>query len=313
MGYFDIQVNGYAGVDFNQDDLSAEELHRGCEHLRDDGVDGILATIITETEERMIRRIRRIVELRKTGELAQSIIAGIHIEGPFLNPNAGYRGAHPLDAIRPADLGFASRLLEAAEGLARIFTLAPEQDPGCELIRMLVQRGVTVSAGHTDASLPQLEEAIDAGLSMATHLGNGCPALLPRHDNIIQRILYLRDHLWIGFIADGVHIPFPTLRNYLDLIGPEGKCLVTTDAMAAAGLGPGRYRLGRWTVDVGDDLAARSPDGSHLIGSAISMPRAAENLANHAGMDATAIHRLTNVHPRQSLRQPSPPPLVPCL
>src|ERR1700722_14752125 len=105
MGYFDVQVNGYAGVDFNQDNLSAKDLHHACQHLRSDGADGILATIITETEELMVRRIGRIVELRKADELAQSLIAGIHIEGPFINPKDGYRGAHPADAIRTADMG----------------------------------------------------------------------------------------------------------------------------------------------------------------------------------------------------------------
>lgn len=183
MGYFDIQVNGYAGVDFNQADLSADDLHRACERLRGDGVEGILAAIITEKEEFMIRRIARIVELRKADELARSVIEGIHIEGPFLNPKDGFRGAHPVDAIRTANVELMERLLEASEGLTRIVTLAPEQDPGCRVTRMLADQGITVSAGHTDASLLQLEEAIDAGLSMATHLGNGCPGMLSRHDN----------------------------------------------------------------------------------------------------------------------------------
>ena len=302
MGYFDIQVNGYAGVDFNQDNLPAEDLHRACELLRHDGVESILATIVTESGEKMVQRIKRIVELRKTDELAESLITGIHVEGPFINPKEGYRGAHPADAICTADAKLAGRFLEAGEGLIRLVTLAPEQDPGSDVTRMLAGQGITVSAGHTDASIRELGEAIEAGLSMATHLGNGCPGLLPRHDNIIQRVLSLRKHLWIAFIADGVHIPFPILRNYIDLIGPGNKCLVTTDAMSAAGLGPGAYKMGRWNVVVGEDLAARSPDGSHLIGSAVSMPRVAENLANHLGMDRVTIDLLTNIHPRHSLR-----------
>ena len=107
--------------------------------------------------------------------------------------------------------------------------------------------------------------------------------------------------LRLSFIADGVHIPFPALRNYLDLAGLEGKCLVTTDAIAAARLGPGTYQFSRWTITVGEDFAARSPDGSHLVGSAISMPRAVENLRNKLGLDATGIQILTNTNPRQSI------------
>ncbi len=305
MDYFDLQVNGYGGVDFNQDDLTAEDLHRACVQLRSGGIGGILATIITESEAQMVQRIQRIVELRSADELVRSVITGIHIEGPFLNPQDGYRGAHPVDAIRKADARLAERFLESAKGLIRLVTLAPEQDPTCEVIRMLVDRGVTVSAGHTNASLRQLEEAIEAGLSMFTHFGNGCPMVLPRHDNILQRVLYLREHLWLCLIADGVHIPFPALRNYLDVIGPKGKCLVTTDAMAAAGLGAGDYQLGRWNVRVGKDLAARSSDGSHLIGSAMPMSQVAENLTIHLGLDTATIDLLTKDHPRLSLRQPS--------
>jgi N-acetylglucosamine-6-phosphate deacetylase len=301
VAFFDIQVNGYGGVDFNQDNLTAEDLGRACAHLRRDGVGGILATVITETGELMVQRIRRIVELRKADPLVRETIAGIHIEGPFINPNDGFRGAHPRDAIIPADPGIMERLLDAADGLTRIVTLAPEQDDGCVVTKMLAGRGITVSAGHTDASLGRLEEAIAAGLSMATHLGNGCPAMQPRHDNIIQRILFFRKHLWLSFIADGVHIPFPILRNYLDLIGPEEKCIVTTDAMAAAGLGPGTYRISRWTVAVGEDMAARSPDGSHLIGSAISMPRVLENLRTRLGLGAAAIQKLTYANPLASI------------
>ncbi|HEX4085368.1 MAG TPA: hypothetical protein VHY22_10690, partial [Chthoniobacteraceae bacterium] len=297
-GYFDIQVNGYGGIDFNQDDLSGEDLHRACERLRADGVDAILATIITETEERMIARLRRIVALRERDELVRSVIAGIHIEGPFINAADGYRGAHPADAVCGANPAMTERLLDAAGGLTRIFTLAPEQDPKCESTRLLAQRGITVSAGHTNATMEQLEKSIEAGLSMATHVGNGCPAMLPRHDNIIQRLLYLRGHLWLSFIADGVHIPFHVLRNYLELIGPGGKCLVTTDAMAAAGLGPGTYRIARWNVVVGEDCAARSPDDSHLIGSAVSMQRVVENLKQRIGLQPDAIDLLTKARPR---------------
>lgn len=301
MGFFDIQVNGYAGVDFNQDGLRAEDLHRACELLRAHGVEGILATIITEVPEKMIARLERIAALREADPLVRELVAGIHIEGPFLNPEDGYRGAHPRDAIRRADRELAARLLEAAGGLTRIFTLAPEQDPGAKVTRFLAEKGVVVSAGHTNASLDQLREAIDGGLSMFTHLGNGCPGMLPRHDNIIQRALYLREYLWLCFIADGVHIPFPALRNYLDLAGPDGKCLVTTDAMAAAGLGPGRYRIGRWELLVGEDLAARAPDGSHLVGSAMSMPQAKANLATHLGLDEGRIDALTSKNPKRAI------------
>lgn len=299
-GTFDIQVNGYAGVDFNGDDLNEEELHRACAALRADGVSGILATIITDTPARMIGRLKRLVALRGADNLARDVIAGLHIEGPFLSDEPGYRGAHPADALCDANLSLTEQLLEAGGGLTRLFTLAPERDRGGHVVRLLAERGVVVSAGHSNASLDQLKAAVDAGLTMFTHLGNGCPGVLPRHDNIVQRALYLRRDLWLCFIADGVHIAAPALRNYLDLVLPCGKCLVTTDAMAAAGLGPGHYRFGRWEIDVGADLAARSPSGSHLLGSALSMKQAVDNLAKW-GFDAPTINRLTRTAPREAV------------
>jgi N-acetylglucosamine-6-phosphate deacetylase len=299
MGCFDIQVNGYGGVDYNQDDLTAEDLHRSCEMLRTDGVDGILATIITETPEKMVARLQRLVALRDADPLIREAIAGLHVEGPFLSPVDGFRGAHPLDAIRKADECLAGQLLEAGSGLVRIMTLAPEQDPGGRVTRLLKKNGVVVSAGHTDATLDELRAGIDAGLSMMTHLGNGCPMMMNRHDNIIQRGLFLREDLWLGFIADGVHIPYPALRNYLDLAGE--RALITTDAMAAAGLGPGLHRISRWEVLVKDDLAAWAPDGSHLLGSAMSMPHVIRNLSEKLALSGDRIQRLISEAPRQSI------------
>lgn len=298
MSYFDLQVNGYGGVDFNQDDLSAEKLRFACERLRLDGVEGILATIITEDPETMMKRLQRLVALRNEDPLIRETIYGLHIEGPFLHPGDGYRGAHPADSICLADVDICQRLLDAGEGLVRIFTFAPEQDPGFRVTRLLADQGIVASAGHSDASLDQLKGAIDAGLTMVTHLGNGCPQKFERHDNFVQRVLSLRAHLWLCFIADGVHIPFHALRNYLDLALPHGRCLVTTDAMAAAGLGSGRYQLGRWEVEVGDDLAARAPGNAHLLGSAISMSRAASNLVEHLGLELTTVDLMTNQSPR---------------
>lgn len=295
-GYFDLQVNGYAGVDFQRPDLSAGDLHRACAKLHDDGVAGILVTIITEDVARMCGSLARIVELRGHDPLAQELIAGFHIEGPFINETDGYRGAHPRDAVRRADFDGASRLLEAAGGLARIFTLAPERDPGFHITKMLASKGVIVSAGHCNPTLDELKGAIDNGLSMFTHLGNGCPMHLHRHDNIIQRALSLHERLWLCFIADGVHVPFVALGNYLRFADP-GRCIVVTDAIAPAGLGPGRYTLGRWDLVVNEDMVAMAPDGSHLIGSACTMRQAEANLSTKLGLSEQQCRALLRDNP----------------
>ena len=295
--FFDLQVNGYAGVDFNQDDLDADQLHCACERLEEDGVAGFLATIITDDLAAMCRRLSRLAELREIDPLAKRLIAGVHIEGPFLNNRDGYRGAHPLDAIRPADADSMTRLLDAARGLTRVVTLAPECDPGFAATRILASRGIVVSAGHTDATLEQLRRAIDAGLSMFTHVGNGCPMQMNRHDNIIQRALSLANELWLCFIADGAHIPFVALGNYLKL-AREDRAIVVTDAIAPAGLGPGRYRFGRWDLEIGEDMVARAPDRSHLVGSGITMKQNAENLLRRVGLPEQVVRKLTLENPR---------------
>lgn len=299
-GFFDLQVNGYGGVDFNQDQLAAEQLHTACERLTADGVEGILATIITDHLPVMAARLARLAELRERDPLARQLIAGFHIEGPFLNEQPGYRGAHPVDAIRPADLGPMRRLVDAAGGLTRVVTLAPERDAGLKVTRWLVSQSVVVSAGHCNPSLDELRAAIDAGTTMFTHLGNGCPRELPRHDNIIQRALSLHQRLWLCFIADGIHIPFPALGNYLRAVDLD-RCVVVTDAVAPAGLGPGQYTLGRQPVVVGEDLATWAPDHTHLIGSAITMRRAARNLTERLELSEEKVTRLTAQNPRQAI------------
>jgi N-acetylglucosamine-6-phosphate deacetylase len=299
-GYFDLQVNGYAGIDFNQDDLTAEGLHTACMMMADHGVEQILATIITEHVDTMCKRLANLVRLREKDELARRMIPGLHIEGPFINEIEGYRGAHPVDAIRPADEKNMRQLLDAAGGLARLVTLAPERDAGLHVTRMLAKQGIVISAGHTDASLDHLRGAIDAGLTMFTHVGNGCPMKMHRHDNIIQRVLSLREKLWLCFIADGAHVPFVALGNYLRAAGIE-RSIVVTDAIAAAGLGPGRYKLGRWDMVIGEDMVARAPDLSHLVGSACPMPQATARLRDQLHLSAETIHQLTVVNPRRAM------------
>jgi N-acetylglucosamine-6-phosphate deacetylase len=303
MQYFDLQVNGYGGIDFNKDDLTADELHRACMKLREDGVESILATIITEDLDKMCARLVRLAELRDADPLAKSVIFGLHVEGPFINETQGYRGAHPADAVMPADVDAMKKLLDAGRGLVKLVTLAPERDTGMKVTSLLDREKVRISAGHTDASLDDLKRAIDAGLSIFTHLGNGCPMQMHRHDNIIQRALSLHEKLWLCFIADGVHVPFFVLGNYLRAAGYK-QCVVVTDAIAPAGLGPGRYTVSRWDLLIGDDMVARAPDGSHFVGSAITMKATEKNLREGLGLPDDVVYRLTSVAPRRALRLP---------
>ena len=298
-GFFDLQVNGYAGVDFNTDDLSDEQVHLACERLAADGAGGVLATLVTDDVSRMAARLERLVAMRRGDALVERVIAGFHVEGPFINERDGFRGAHPQRFIRPADVDVAKRLLDAGAGLVRLVTLAPERDAGLAVTRLCVDAGVAVAAGHCDASLDELRAALDAGLSVFTHLGNGCPLTMPRHDNIIQRALSLRERLWLTFIADGAHVPFFALANFLALAG-EDRAIIVTDAMAAAALGPGTYRLGRREVMVDENMIAHGPDG-YLAGSAATMGRMIDNLRRCVCLSDDAIRRVTSSNPRRAI------------
>ncbi|NOZ39308.1 MAG: N-acetylglucosamine-6-phosphate deacetylase [Planctomycetes bacterium] len=293
----DIQVNGYRGVDFNSDDLTAESLHKVCGQLESDGVDGILATIITDSIENMSARLARLATLRDADPLAQKRIWGFHIEGPFINKQPGYVGAHPAVEVLPATIDAMQRLLEAAGGLTKIVTLAPERDAGMAVTRMLADQGICVSGGHCNPTLDQLDAAIDAGLNTFTHLGNGCPKNLDRHDNIIQRVLSRSDQLWVCFIGDGVHVPWTALGNYLQVTGIE-RAIVTTDAISAAGLGPGEFQLGDQVVHVDENGATWSADRSHLMGSASTMPLVRSLLRKELRLSESDVTTLTSTNPR---------------
>lgn len=297
MSYFDLQVNGYAGIDFNAASLTAQDVRFACEAMKEDGTEGALATVITDSMESMKEKLQNLVRAREEDELVREVIVGLHIEGPFLNRSDGYIGAHPREHALPATVDGMKELLEAAGGLTRIVTLAPECDADCKTTAFLAEQGIVVSAGHCDPSLDELRAAIDVGLTMFTHLGNGCPPMLTRHDNIVERVLSLSDELWICFIGDGVHVPPFALRNYLRAAGME-RCLVVTDAISAARAGPGKYSLAGWDLEIGEDLVARSPDGSHFVGSTATMP-VVDAVLREMGLGSEEIAGLTWERPRR--------------
>lgn len=299
----DLQVNGYAGVDFNADSLDTQTVTDVCRRMADDGVAEALATVITAPLEAMCHRITRIAELIETVPAIAKVIRGIHVEGPFISPHDGFVGAHPKACVMRADRQPMGQLLDAGRGHVRLVTLAPEMDDNAALTRWLSDQGIIVAAGHSDASLDQLRRSLGAGLKLFTHLGNGCPAQLPRHDNIIQRVLSLADRLMISFIADGHHIPPMALGNYLKCV-PAENVVIVTDAISAAGLGPGRYHLGEQIVEVDEAGAAWSADRTHFAGSAATMPVMRAVLADQLGFEPDTIDRWTATNPRRLLHSP---------
>lgn len=278
---FDHQVNGFAGTDFQDPGLTAAQLRHAVEALRRGGVGGILLTLITDDAEALAQKFARIEAFRATDPLLAATIPGYHLEGPWLSPEEGYRGAHEAARMGAPDEATFRRLQDAANGRIRMVTLAPEWPGSAEFIASASAQGVVVSLGHTQASEAQIDEAIRAGATLCTHLGNGTPTTLPRHDNIIQRLL-ARDELTACLIPDGVHLPPFTLRN-LFRAKPAGKVILTTDAMAAADAPPGRYRIGRLEVESRDG-AVRAPGSANLAGSCLTPAQGVANAVKWLGI-----------------------------
>jgi N-acetylglucosamine-6-phosphate deacetylase len=183
--------------------------------------------------------------------------------------------------MRAPELAAFQRLQDAAGGGIRLLTVAPEWPGSPEFIAAVVAQKVFISLGHTNANEEQIDDAIRAGATMITHLGNGTPVTLPRHNNVIQRLL-ARDELIACLIPDGAHLPPFTVRNFFRA-KPRGKVLLTTDAMAAAGAAPGRYRIGRLEVESRDGFV-RAPGSANLAGSCLAPAQGVANAAKWIGI-----------------------------
>lgn len=282
-GFFDPQVNGFAGVDFNGKGLTHEGIQRAAQSLGLSGVTRFFPTLITATHEKIARQLKILTGSLEDDSLLRRMIPGIHLEGPYISPEDGPRGAHPREAVRPPDWDEFRRFQEACNGRIRCVTLAPEMKNAIPFIEKAVASGIVVGLGHTNAPEGVFEDALRAGARLSCHLGNGTPAVLPRHQNPIQKQLSM-DELMASIIADGVHLPDYVVKNFVRAKGIE-RILLTTDPMAGAGAPPGRYTLGDLEVEVGLDRAARLPGTPYLAGSALTMDRAINNIIRFAGVD----------------------------
>lgn len=280
-GLVDLQVNGSAGFDFNSPAASwtADCFHGVRSALRDRGVAAALPTLITDAPERMEARAHRYAELIEAEPRLAAFFPKLHIEGPFISKAEGPRGVHPEPfCLTPAEApDLLSRLLEASGGRIGVVTVAPELPGAIDLIERLSGQGICPALGHTRACAETIGDAVLAGAHLSTHLGNGSDLVLPRSDNYVQAQL-AEDRLFASFVADGFHIPFFTLQNFIRAKRCERSVLVS-DATAAACLGPGRYTLGGISVEATRDRRVFRPGKPGLAGSALTLDRAVINVA----------------------------------
>jgi N-acetylglucosamine-6-phosphate deacetylase len=289
-GFFDPQVNGFAGVDFNSPYLSSEGLQRAALSLASTGVTHFLPALITSSHQKMVRQLRIIGDALGNDPLLGKMCVGIHLEGPYISQEEGPRGVHPREFIRLPRWEELERFQEACGSRIECVTLAPEVKGAIPFIEKAAAQGMVIGIGHTDASEELLETAVQAGARLSCHLGNAPSALLPRHRNLIEKQLAM-DQLMASIIADGIHLSPGLLKEYVRAKGMD-RIVLTTDSMAGAGSSPGRYTLGDLEVDVGLDRAARLAGTSRLAGSTLTMDRAVTNVIRFAGIDLPSAIRM---------------------
>jgi len=307
-GLVDLQLNGHRGLDFNGDpsDWTVSRLLEVRESLIRRGVRAALPTVITDDPARMLARVGRYRELVGRNEPLGRFFPKVHVEGPFLSPHDGPRGMHPRRYCRePATLtDFLGRVRQASGDRIGIVTLAPELAGAIELIGRCVEAGICPALGHTQATNEQIDQAVAAGAKMSTHLGNGSHLVLPRLDNYVQRQL-ADDRLWAGFIADGHHMPFSTLRNFLRA-KTIARSVLVTDAIAPTGLGPGRYESSCRVVEVSEVGRAAVPGQQNLAGSTLMLDKAVINVTRHCDVPFEQAWAMASTQPAALAALPTP-------
>ena len=288
-GLFDLQVNGFGGIDFNSASLTADRVAEALERMRATGVTRCLPTLITSSFERFAAAARVLARM------TDAAVAGIHMEGPYLSPDEGARGAHPREHLVPASVDDFSRRQDAAGGRIVLVTLAPEVPGALRVIEHLAASGVRVAIGHTAATAQQIADAISAGATLATHLGNGCAQMLPRHPNPIWELL-AADGVLASLIVDGHHLPPATVKVMVRAKRPERTILVT-DAIAAAGGAPGPYAIGGVECLLGEDGRVSLPGTPYLAGSSLTLDRAIANAVRFAGLPLDAVVAMASTIP----------------
>lgn len=240
-GLIDVQINGYMGVDFSGPDLTVEGVRKATRALWKVGVTSYFPTIITNDIERIKQNFAILALARKDPEIGKSI-AGFHLEGPYISPVKGYRGAHLEKYIKLPNWKEFEEIQKAAENGIKLITLAPELEGAIPFISNCVNSGVVVALGHHNGSAKDIQMAIDAGAKMATHLGNGCANEINRHHNPIWPQLS-DDRITPSIIADGFHLTREEVRTFYK-VKTSNNLILVSDALDLAGLPVGEYIRG---------------------------------------------------------------------
>ncbi|HEX4261656.1 MAG TPA: amidohydrolase family protein [Acetobacteraceae bacterium] len=294
-GLIDLQVNGYAGVDFNDAGLTADALDHALAAMLRAGVTACLPTIITASEADLAARLAALDAAVARSRLGPLMVPGFHLEGPFLNPSTGTRGCHPARCMVPPDPALLARLCAGLRRPILLLTLAPELPGAATLIRAARAAGMLVAIGHAAPTAAEIAAAAVAGATVSTHLGNGLPALLPKLDNPLMAQL-ADDRLAACFVADGIHLPPFALKAMLRAKGVVRSVLVT-DAVAGADAPPGDYRFAGVAIRRGEDGSVRLPEAGTLAGAALRLDQAVRNVVGWDFADAGQAIAMASANP----------------
>jgi N-acetylglucosamine-6-phosphate deacetylase len=279
--FIDLQINGFAGADYNNPREPLDSIAASLEKLFSTGTARIFPTVITGAPDDMAGALANLAHARRQLPRGRALEA-FHVEGPFISPEDGPRGAHPRRWCRPPDFDEYRRWQDAAEGLVRLVTLSPEWPGSNEFIEKLTGAGVVAAIGHTKATDEEIRDAVKAGATLSTHLGNGSHLELRRHPNYIWEQL-AEDRLNATFIVDGIHLGPAFLKTALRAKGLERSILIT-DAVAPAMMPPGDYMIGEVEVELKADQRVVLRGGDRLAGSSLRMDRGVQQLIRLAGL-----------------------------
>jgi len=294
-GWLDLQVNGWKGVDYNGDNLSAASFELITRELAENGTTRHLPTLITAPRQDLIRRLAQLRSLREDSPWLSRRVPGFHVEGPFISGVDGFRGAHSPEDVRDPTVEEFEAWQEAAGGLIRIVTLAPERPGALTFIEEISSRGVVVSIGHSGADPGRIREAAAAGARMSTHLGNGMAATIDRHVNPLWEQLS-SDGLTACLIADSHHLPPAFIRTAFKAKG-ESRIVLVSDAATPGGLPPGRRSWAGIDVDVSDAGRISLAGTPYLAGAGLLQKRGIEFLMETTGCTLDAALAAATVNP----------------
>ena len=295
---FDMQVNGALGVDLQDPALTEERFRFLNTVMQCVGVERWMPTLITDSIDALEEKCHRLAQWMEDPEIA-SHIPGIHLEGPFISPADGPRGAHPARHVQRPDIKIFDRLQRAAKRKIRMITLAPEQPGALQLIRHLSQSVMLVSLGHHAANEKAIFDAVEAGAAMCTHLGNGMSPMIHRHYNPLW-LQMIHDDLAASVIADLEHLPISMLEAILRCKG-EGSIVLVSDSVFLAGMKPGKYRLFDADVEMKESGRICLSGTDLLAGSSLFLPQAVAYMATFTSMSLEDAFAAASTVPAQLL------------